>query len=114
MLRSELSDLTWTISFARQARPFLIRCAILNLGALLSHLQSESFLRWALDELHVAHLLTIDLTLLSGGVHQAVGCLHVDIKDPLFFLFIFPEADICARSLAIDRILVGLRLARQS
>ena len=62
----------------------------------------------------MAHLLAIDLTLLPRGVHQAVGCLHVDIKDPLFLFFIFPEADICARSLAIDRMLVGFHLTRQS
>ena len=61
----------------------------------------------------MAHLLAIDLTLLSRGVHQTVRCLHVDIKDSLFFLFIFPETDICARSLAIHRILVGLHLPRQ-
>ena len=72
----------------------------------LHGVQSKPLLGRALDELHVAHLLAINLALLPGGVHQAVRRLHVDVIDSLLLLFLLPEADICARSLAIDRVLV--------
>ena len=62
----------------------------------------------------MAHLLAINLALLPGGVHQAVRRLHVDVIDSLLLFFFFPEADICARRLAIDRILVVIVSPRQS
>ena len=48
-------------------------------------LLSQPGLRWALNVLHLAHLLSIHLPFLLWGVHQAIWCLHVDVETPWVF-----------------------------
>ena len=45
--------------------------------------QIESLFGGTADEVQVLHVLSVAFTLLTGVVHQAVGRLHVDVKDAL-------------------------------
>ena len=48
-------------------------------------LVSQPSFRRALNVLHLAHLLSVHLSLLLWSIHQAIRCLHVHIETPWVF-----------------------------